>query len=233
MTFRIVASSDSSLSVRFDDRIDETINAQVVLVAEAIEKAGIKGVRDVVPAFRSVTIYFDPLEVDLQALTVRLNAEASSSRRTDAEAAFRVVRIPVCYGGSFGPDLDDVAAFGRMEPSEVIALHSTPLYRVFMLGFVPGFAYLASVDARIAAPRRATPRTRIDAGSVGIAGVQTGVYPSDTPGGWQIIGRTPVRPVDWNRSDPFLFKPGDRVQFYPIAAADYDSARDALASTSA
>src|SRR5207244_239359 len=131
----------------------------------------------------SMTVYFDPLKTDFDGLIARLEQDAGRGASGNAEAR-RLVRIPVCYGGAFGPDLENVAAFAGIDESEVISIHSSAEYRVFMLGFVPGFAYLASVDARIAAPRHPTPRTRVPAGSVGIAGIQTGVYPSDTPGGW-------------------------------------------------
>jgi inhibitor of KinA len=132
------------------------------------------------------------------------------------------VRIPVCYGGEFGPDLAGVAAFAGLAESDVVSAHSAATYRVFMLGFVPGFAYLGVVDARIAMPRHATPRVRVPAGSVGIAGVQTGVYSGETPGGWQLIGRTPLKPFDPARDEPFLMEAGDAVQFYPIDRAEYD-----------
>jgi inhibitor of KinA len=132
------------------------------------------------------------------------------------------VRIPVCYGGEFGPDLSAVAAFGHVAEEEVIRLHASTPYRVFMLGFVPGFAYLGLVDDQIAAPRRATPRVRVPRGSVGIAGAQTGVYPAETPGGWQLVGRTPVKPNDPIRKEPFLMQPGDVVQFYAIDRAEFD-----------
>ena len=132
------------------------------------------------------------------------------------------VRIPVCYGGDLGPDLPGVAAFAGMREAEVVRVHTGTVYRVFLLGFVPGFAYLGIVDRRIAMPRHTTPRVRVPLGSVGIAGVQTGVYPAETPGGWQVIGRTPLQPFDPARDDPFLMKAGDAVQFYPIARDEYD-----------
>jgi inhibitor of KinA len=132
------------------------------------------------------------------------------------------VRIPVRYGEELGPDLEQVAAFGRMSQSDAIAFHAKPIYRVFMLGFVPGFAYLGIVDSRIAMPRRTTPRVRVPAGSVGIAGVQTGIYPAETPGGWHLIGRTPLKPFDALRPEPFLMKAGDSVQFYPIDRAEFE-----------
>jgi len=128
----------------------------------------------------------------------------------------------VCYGGDLGPDLPQVAAFANLPEDDVIRLHSSATYRVFMLGFVPGFAYLGLVDQRIAMPRHATPRVRVPLGSVGIAGVQTGIYPAETPGGWQLIGRTRVRPFDPSRAEPFLMKAGDAVEFYAIDRAEYD-----------
>jgi KipI family sensor histidine kinase inhibitor len=129
--------------------------------------------------------------------------------------------VPVCYSGEFAPDLAAVAAFGGITEAEAVRLHTLPTYRVFMLGFSPGFTYMGPVDGRIAAPRLPAPRVRVPAGSVGIAGVQTGIYPAPTPGGWQIVGRTPVRPFDLSRSEPFLFRPGDAVQFHAIDASEY------------
>ena len=131
------------------------------------------------------------------------------------------IRVPVCYAGEFGPDLADVAAFGGITEAETVRLHTSRTYRVFMLGFSPGFTYMGSVDGRIAAPRLPAPRVRVPAGSVGIAGVQTGIYPAPTPGGWQIVGRTPLKPFDLERPEPFLFKPGDAVQFYAIEPSEY------------
>ena len=132
-----------------------------------------------------------------------------------------LVRVPVCYGGEHGPDLDQIAAAAGLTVEEAIELHCAPIYRVFMIGFMPGFAYLGLVDDRLAAPRRAEPRVRVPAGSVGIAGRQTGIYPADTPGGWMLVGRTPMRPFDLARETPCLFKPGDAVQFYPIDPSEY------------
>jgi inhibitor of KinA len=128
----------------------------------------------------------------------------------------------VCYGGDYGPDLADVASLAGMSPEEVVAVHAAVTYRVFMLGFLPGFAYMGVVDARIAAPRRANPRVRVPKGSVGIAGRQTGIYPLDAPGGWQLIGRTALEPFDIARPSPFLFKAGDCVRFVPVARTELE-----------
>jgi inhibitor of KinA len=219
--FRVVAAGDSALVVEFEERIDPRVNARVIALAEALQSAAVAGVRDIVPTFRSVAVYFDPLRTDYNALLTQIEAEDRRSS-IDADRERTPMRIPVCYGGELGPDLPRVAAFAQMSEDEVVALHSSRVYRVFMLGFVAGFAYMGIVDARIAAPRHSTPRVRVPLGSVGIAGVQTGIYPAETPGGWQLIGRTPLKPFDASRPEPFLMKAGDAVQFAPIDRADYD-----------
>jgi inhibitor of KinA len=219
--FRIVPAGDSALVVEFEERIDPAVNARVIALGDALQSAAIAGVRDVVPTFRSVAVYFDPLRTDYNALLSHIETETGRSS-TEADRARTPIRIPVCYGGELGPDLPQVAAFARMSEHEVVALHSSRVYRVFMLGFVAGFAYMGIVDARIAMPRHSTPRVRVPLGSVGIAGVQTGIYPAETPGGWQLIGRTPLKPFDAARAEPFLMKAGDAVQFAPIGRADYD-----------
>ena len=219
--FRIVPAGDSALIVEFEERIDPGVNARAIACAEAIQAARLAGVRDVVPTYRSVAVYFDPLRTDHDALMQRLHTEAEQPLRPTA-AGRPPLRIPVCYGGDLGPDLAGVAAFAAMEEAAVVGVHAAATYRVFMLGFVPGFAYLGIVDERIAMPRHATPRIRVPVGSVGIAGVQTGVYSADSPGGWQLIGRTPTKPFDPSREAPFLMQAGDAVQFYPIDRDEYE-----------
>jgi inhibitor of KinA len=222
--YRVVPAGDSAIIVEFDELIDPVVNARTIACAEAIQAANLPGVRDVVPTYRSVAIYFDPLRTksDLLMTCVDRSATLASSAPEIARAP---VRIPVCYGADLGPDLALVAAFAGMREDDVIQVHTAATYRVFMLGFVPGFAYLGIVDARIAMPRHSTPRVRVPLGSVGIAGVQTGVYPAETPGGWQLIGRTPVKPFDPARERPFLMRAGDAVQFYPIDRSEYDRAK--------
>jgi inhibitor of KinA len=217
--FRIVTAGDSALVVEFAERIDPEVNGRVVALAETIDAERIGGVRDVVPTFRSVAIYFDPLRTDFDRLSERLERAAADARPA-ATIAREPIRIPVSYGGASGPDLEEVARYAGMTEAEVITLHSAPVYRVYMLGFVPGFAYMGTVDPRIAAPRRSTPRLRVPSGSVGIAGGQTGIYPSETPGGWQLIGRTLLKPFDPSRAEPFLLKAGDSVEFYPTTPPD-------------
>jgi len=219
--WRIVPAGDSALIVEFEERIDPAINARAIALADSLQAAAIAGVRDVVPTYRSVAVFFDPLRTNYDTLLERIERDAGRPA-PDAARQAEPLRIPVCYGGDLGPDLGAVAAFGGISADEVIALHASATYRVFMLGFVPGFAYMGIVDARIAAPRHATPRVRVPAGSVGIAGVQTGIYPAETPGGWQLIGRTPIKPFDANRAQPFLMKAGDAVRFYAIDRAEYE-----------
>lgn len=217
----IVPAGDSVFIVEFEERIDPAVNASAIALADAIQQAQLAGVRDVVPTYRSVAIYFDPLRTPADALLQRLETEAARAAVAAVDTT-APLRIPVCYGGIYGPDLPAVAAFARTSEADVITMHTAITYRVFMLGFVPGFAYLGIVDARIAVPRHATPRVRVPAGSVGIAGVQTGIYPAETPGGWQLIGRTPIKPYDAARSEPFLMKAGDAVQFYAIDQSTFE-----------
>jgi inhibitor of KinA len=216
---RIAAAGDAALVAQYPARIDPVVNTHASALAGALRARWSSVLRDVVVGFCSVTAYFDPLSVDARWLEAEMLDIASNTDATAAEPG-AVIQVPVRYGGEAGPDLENVAAYARCSPDEVIALHAGPDYRVYMVGFVPGFPYLAEVDPRIAVPRRATPRPLVPAGSVGIAGGQTGIYPSATPGGWNIIGRTSIQPYDLSRSQPCLFRPGDRVRFVPLGAAE-------------
>jgi KipI family sensor histidine kinase inhibitor len=207
---QIREAGDSALLLELDEVINVSVNSQAIAIAAAARRAGVPGVRDVVSTYRSVAVHFDPLSVDVERVrdTLRRSAEA-----VPAPSEGRTVVIPVQYGGDMGPDLRDVAAFAGVSPDEVVARHTAVRYRVFMLGFLPGFAYLGTVDESIAMPRHATPRMKVPAGSVGIAGRQTGVYPRDSPGGWRLIGRTPVSLFNPNRVPAALVAPGDTVRF--------------------
>lgn len=211
---RVVRAGDTMLLVELEARIDPRVNQRAIDIADRVRARRLAGVRDVVPAYCAVGVHFDPLQTDLPALERVLAADAAAAEAREPAAAVRpVVEIPVRYGGDEGPDLPEVAAWAGCTPDEVIARHLAREYRVYMLGFVGGFAYMGPVDPRIAAPRRRTPRERVPAGSVGIAGEQTGVYPLTTPGGWQVIGRTDARMFDAARPQPTLVLPGDRVRF--------------------
>jgi KipI family sensor histidine kinase inhibitor len=208
-------AGDAGLLLELPAIVDPRVNATAIGIAESVRDAHVAGVRDVVPAFSSVAVYFDPLATDLARLeSVVRRADGAAT----AERSGRSVDIPVAYGGEYGPDLGAVAEFSGLAESHVIELHAGHPYRVFMLGFQPGFPYLAAVDERIAMPRRASPRVRVPAGSVGIAGLQTGIYPRESPGGWQIVGRTAVAMFDPTRSPAALLAPGDTVRFVPEKA---------------
>jgi len=215
---QIVSAGDAAFIVKFAERVDPIINARAIVLADRLRAAAPAGVQDVVPTFRSVAVYFNPLLTDHNRLLDEVRRLVGSAAEGDAPAR-EPIQIPVQYGGQFGPDLADVARFANVTEEEVVRLHTAVTYRVFMLGFVPGFAYMGSVDRRIAAPRRQTPRTAVPIGSVGIAGVQTGIYPAVIPGGWQLIGRTAIKPFDLARAEASLFKPGDTVRFVAVDRA--------------
>ena len=207
---RISEAGDSALLLELDEVINVSVNAQAIAVAGAVRRAGLPGIRDVVSTYRSVAVHFDPLTVDIETIRDTLTRAADTP---PVLAEGKTVVIPVQYGGDMGPDLHAVAAFAGVSPDEVVARHAGARYRVFMLGFLPGFSYMGTVDETIAMPRHATPRVKVPAGSVGIAGRQTGVYPRESPGGWQLIGRTPVSLFNPNRVPAALVAPGDTVRF--------------------
>jgi KipI family sensor histidine kinase inhibitor len=210
---RIREAGDSALLLEFDPVIEVRVNERVLHTADVVRAGQVRGVRDVVPTYRSVAVHFNPLLADNTAI-ISLLRRGSGEDPPAAER--RTLEVPVVYGNEFGPDLEAVAGRAGLSIENVVERHSAALYRVFMLGFLPGFAYLGSVDPAIAAPRRPTPRLSVPAGSVGIAGRQTGIYPCQSPGGWQIIGRTPFRPFDPSRLQPALLAPGDHVRFMPV-----------------
>ena len=210
---------ESMLLVELGAAIDPVINERAILLAARIRSRRARGIRDVAPGYCTVGVHFDPLQTDLAALEHAIQVEYSAIEAVDAIAGRPVIEIPVQYGGDGGPDLAAVAQFAGCTEQEVIARHSGVTYRVYMLGFVPGFSYMGRVDPNIAAPRHRVPRERVAAGSVGIAGGQTGVYPVDSPGGWQLIGRTDRVMFDPNREQPSLLAPGDLVRFVPVKRA--------------
>jgi KipI family sensor histidine kinase inhibitor len=215
------AAGDAALIVRLPEKIDPQVNAWCIALARTLKLRFGASTRDIVIGYSSVTVYFDPLRVDAAWLQAEIDVaigELENEFGAGGEVVLTqaIVDVPVRYGGEEGPDLADVARFAGCSEPEVIERHSQREYRVYLVGFVPGFAYMAEVDASIAAPRRASPRTAVPAGSVAIAGGQTGIYPAVTPGGWNIIGRTSLLPYDPRRRQPFLFRPGDRVRFRSV-----------------
>ncbi len=221
---RILTSSDCSLCVEFGSAISEAINGQVRSFALAVEAARIPGVVELVPTYRSVTVHYRPEVMGYARLYERLTQILNGLQAAELPPAGEM-RVPVLYGGEFGPDLGNVARLHGLSEAEVVELHTAPNYLIYMLGFLPGFCYLGGLDARLATPRLSTPRVSIPAGSVGIAGAQTGVYPLPSPGGWQLIGRTPLKLYDPHRAQPILLDAGMRLKFYPIDRAEYDRLR--------
>lgn len=220
MECRVVPAGDSGWLIELPDRLDAEVNARAIEIAREIDGANLSGVTDIVVGYRTVMVYVDPLTTSSTSMNQHLHAIALRPAPAGVVHG-ELVEVPVCYGGPYGPDIDDVAAFGDCTADDVVRLHLGQEYRVYVVGFVPGFAYMASVDPRIAAPRRPSPRLKVPAGSVAVAAGQTGIYPAETPGGWHLIGRTPVRPYDPTRSNPFLFHAGDRVKFHRITESEY------------
>jgi len=228
---------DAAVVLTFDQSLDEALAARVCALADAIERDRLEGVTDVVPAFATVTVFYDPVQITsyaglcaaLQSCVQRASSSggdgAGASDLTSSvfgnEGATRVVEIPVCYGGEFGPDLGQVAMHAGLAVEEIVAVHCGASYFVQAIGFAPGFAYLGGLPGSIHTPRRATPRTQVPAGAVGIGGALTGVYPHATPGGWNLIGRTPLKMFDPERREPALLRAGDRVRFRVITAKEF------------
>ncbi len=211
---RFLPCGDQAVTVEWGSTIDEHINRQVHAFARKVEELSHPAITEVVPTYRSATVHYRPEVFSYEELKHLLAPLAQGSAEEAEE--FPVVEIPVCYGGEYGPDLLEVAQHCSLTPEEVIARHTAPTYRIYMLGFTPGFPYLGGMDPSIAAPRRKEPRIQIPAGSVGIAGEQTGVYPIVSPGGWQLIGRTPLRLFDPQREQPILLSAGAGIRFVPI-----------------
>jgi KipI family sensor histidine kinase inhibitor len=218
---RVEALGDRALVVVLGEGIDPGVNARVHQLAALVRARRLPGVTDLVPAYATLAVHYDPAPwagrgvPPHQALRDELAAIWGRARPGSAQPP-RQVAVPVCYGGEFGPDLEEVASRCGLPAAEVVARHTAAEYRVYMLGFSPGFAYLGGLDPVIAAPRRDTPRLKVPAGSVGIAGMQTGIYPLESPGGWQIIGRTPRRLFRPERAEPCLLAPGDTLRFVAV-----------------
>jgi KipI family sensor histidine kinase inhibitor len=228
---RMLTAGEQGLVVEFGNVIDQVVNTRVQSLARLLAAKKVIGLREMVPTYRSLMIFFDPLRIardDLIALVVTLDT-FSGDNRSLAETG-RIIRVPVCYEGEFGPDLNFVAGFNGISPEDVIKIHCSAEYPVYMLGFLPGFPYLGDLPSGIAAPRLEKPRRSVAKGSVGIAGKQSGIYSLESPGGWRIIGRTPLRLFDPESSRPFLMAAGDTVKFEPINENEYHSLKKEIES---
>jgi inhibitor of KinA len=214
---RVRWSGDTLVLVEWEQVIDPLVNQRAIDLAARLEARIGRAVRDIVPGYCSLGVHIDPLLTDIAALERVIGEEARHLRDTEDACEREPIEIAVRYGGEDGPDLSVVAEWAGCTPTDVVERHAAATYRVYMLGFVPGFAYMGRVDRAIAAPRRRLPRDRVPAGSVGIAGEQTGVYPIVTPGGWQLIGRTDTVMFDATRAKPSLLCSGDLVRFVPAS----------------
>jgi inhibitor of KinA len=222
---------DRAVIIQLGSSIDEDTHRLVRAVCDRLSAAPIPGMVEFVPAFASVAVHFDPMRVApsrAAPLAGPHNRMVDALRATladlrgEALPAARLIEIPVCYGGELGPDLDDVARVHEMSADDAVSTHTAGEYLVYMVGFMPGFAYLGGLSERIATPRRSVPRTHVPAGTVGIGGSQTGVYPLESPGGWNLIGRTPQRMFLPDKEPPTLLEMGDRVRFRAITRAEFD-----------
>ena len=217
----IKVTGDTSLAVIFGDEISNEMNEKVRSFDDILASEKIPGIYETVPTYCQITIHYAPEIVRFNSLKDQLEKLLQQSHHAESSGAY-VIDIPVIYGGEYGPDLDFVAQHNGLTKEEVIKIHSEPEYLIYMLGFTPGFPYLGGMDERIATPRQTSPREKIPAGSVGIAGKQTGIYPMDTPGGWQLIGRTPLALYDPHNSKPILLDAGMHVRFVPVNQKEYD-----------
>jgi KipI family sensor histidine kinase inhibitor len=213
---------DCGARIVFGEEISRAIHDAVRRFGAALDADPIHGMTEWVCGYAVITVYYQPWIVSYDALCTALRQRLGQQRFSNAVTQ-RLVEIPVCYGGAFGPDLEEVAAHCGCSAVQVIQKHTEPQYRVYFLGFLPGFAYLGGLPPSLATPRRAAPRSSVSAGAVGIAGGQTGVYPLQTPGGWQIIGRTPLRLFDPSRATPSLLALGDQIKFVPIRPDDFET----------
>jgi KipI family sensor histidine kinase inhibitor len=225
---RYLPFGENALLVEFSNVISLEINGKVIALNEALQKAEIQGVEELVPTYRSLLVRYNPLKTNYEQLVFHVKDIEKTLKESTIEKESRKITIPVVYGGEYGPDLTYVAQFHELGEEQVIKLHSEREYRVYMIGFVAGFPYLGEVSDEIATPRLETPRLKVSAGSVGIAEKQTGIYPCEAPGGWQIIGRTPLKLFNPLQQPPALLKPGDNVKFESISEKKFKTIEKAV-----
>jgi inhibitor of KinA len=227
---RFLSAGDRALVVEFGDRVDRKLSEDVLRLNTTIRSRALEGVIETVPTFRSLMIHFDPLVITRGKLERSIEGLLGDDSGSQIDTRFW--HIPVCYEGELAPDLAEVAQLTGLTPSDVVAMHSGTIYHVYMLGFLPGFPYLGDLPAELALPRRADPRVRVPPGSIAIATSLSAIYPYESPGGWHLIGATPLRLFDLDRPRPALLAPGDAVLFQPIDPASYERIRQAVESRS-
>ena len=225
---RFLPTGDTSVCVEFGNEISEKINSEIRAFNILLNEEKIKGIIETVPTYRSIMVHYDPGVIPYKKLIARLKALTGKMDKVEIPPS-DVLEIPVLYGGEMGPDLAFVAQNAGISEDEVVKIHTSTEYLIYMLGFTPGFTYLGGMSDKIATPRLQQPRVKIPAGSVGIAGKQTGVYPIDSPGGWQLIGRTPVKMYDPDREVPILPQAGQYIKFKAVSQAEYDKIAEEVA----
>ncbi len=213
-------AGDRGLLMTFGKDISPDINCKVRTITMALEKKVLNGINEVIPTYCSVIIIYDPLIITPEELEQNLLSLDQDFSKTNIPVP-DVVEIPVCYGGKFGPDIEYVAEYNQLTTEEIIHIHSEQIYPVYMIGFTPGFPFLGGLSEKLYTPRLKTPRTKVPEGSVGIANNQTGIYSIESPGGWQIIGRTPCKLFDPEKTNPFLLKAGDTLKFIPVSPDEF------------
>ena len=212
---RILTAGDSALLIEFGKEINPETNRKITAIVQLMREQHIEGIVDVIPAFCSLLINYDPRVLSYEVLKERMENLLKIETKTEITRK-RIFEIPVCYGGEYGPDIDNIAEHAGLSVNEVIKIHSSKDYLIYMLGFLPGFAYLGGMDEALATPRLDSPRSEIFEGAVGIGGEQTGIYPVASPGGWQLIGKTPLKVYDKERENPILYSAGDYIRFVPV-----------------
>ena len=217
---RYLIAGDKGLLVEYGDKIDPEINAKVRAISLSIEKADIDGVEEVIPTYRSILITYNPTKISFKDLKENIKNMEKNLSKVELPAP-RTIEIPVVYGGEYGPDIEFVAKHNGLTVEEVIDIHSKGKYLIYMIGFTPGFPFLGGLSEKLFTPRLETPRVKVPAGSVGIANNQTGIYPIDSPGGWRLIGRTPIKLYDPSKDPPVILSPGDFIRFVPIDEEEY------------
>lgn len=214
-------AGDKALVIEFSNKISDEVNSKVRSMMIAIKQRNLEYIVETIPTYRSLMVNYNPLKIEYDELISSLKDIEKNLDNIEIPLP-KVIEIPTLYGGEYGPDIENVAKHNNLSIDEIIKIHSSKEYLIYMLGFTPGFPYLGGMDKRLETPRLKVPRTKIPAGSVGIASKQTGIYPIDSPGGWQLIGRTPLKLFDINKENPFLLSAGSYIKFISITQEEFD-----------